>query len=210
MDEFEAGTKRAKTGDKSERTMYDNSNRTDRAMQKAMHKPMGGKFGNKRQQKDRNKAHSSKKQQKENEDAELLAKMKNLKNYYNQLRVKKGDLKPNKEQRKELMDHLFEIIDNDYKKIIFKHDGCRVLQSMLKNGNVEHRERIITGVLPFFADLLTQKYSYHLALKMVEFCPNDKLHSELLSKVINRIGKFIMHMFAAEVIGNYLFTFFSF
>lgn len=199
MNEFEAGTKRQKISEHNEKTMYDNTHATEKAKEKAMKKPIGGNF-NKRDQKGRNKAKNDMMNEMTEEEKKSEKKLKELKVYYNQLRVKIGDLKPNREQKNEIIEHCFEIIADNYKDIIFKHDGCRVLQCMLKHGTDSHRTKIILSLLEHFADLLPQKYSHHLAKKMVEYSPTEELKKKMLSKIINRIGRFIMHTFAAEVI----------
>ena len=200
MEEFEAAVKRRKITETTEKTMYDNSNQTTDKMKKAIGKNIGGKARRKRDLKNKSKTKLENSNNKSNDEAKIAEKLKNLKNYYNQLRVKKGDLKPDKSQRKELIQNCFDIIQNDYKDIIYKHDGCRIVQSMLKNADVEDRTAIINSLMEYFAELITQKYAYHLAMKMVEFCPDDKLHDKMIDKIINRIGRFIMHSYASEVI----------
>jgi hypothetical protein len=126
--------------------------------------------------------------------------MEDLKRYYNQLRIKKGDLKPTREQKNELIENWLEVIGTDIKKYAFKHDGCRVLQCMLKYGTKDHKTKIIEQLIPLFEDLMTYKYSYHLSYRMVEFCHDEKQKEKLISIVSNSIGKLIMHVYAWEVV----------
>lgn len=204
MDEFEAGTKRVKVEEKNEKTVYRSKEFTPTDGKKMKDKPIGGKI-NKSKKRDvkngiKSKNFKYKNAKGEEGDAELEEKMGELKRYYNQLRVKKGDLKPNKEQKIELVDNCLEILGEDYRKFAFKHDGCRVLQSMLKHGSQEQKTKIIEKLLPIFAELMVYKYSHHLSYRMVQYCTDEQQKKKIMSLIKNKIGTYIMHMYASEVV----------
>lgn len=210
MDEFEAGTKRMKTDVEDEKAYHMQKKMTSDDIEKQKKKPMGGKI-KKVKKRDAKAAAKSKekggiktknykyKNEKE-DDEEMKEKMDELKRYYNQLRVKKGDLKPNKEQRVELVDNCLKIIGKDQRKYAFKHDGCRILQCMLKRGSMEQKKTIIGSMIDIFAELLTYKYSYHLAYRMVEYCDDEGQKEELLKIMMNKLNTYITHIYASEVV----------
>mmetsp|Transcript_35480 Transcript_35480/g.41045 ORF Transcript_35480/g.41045 Transcript_35480/m.41045 type:complete len:277 (-) Transcript_35480:998-1828(-) len=195
MEEFEAGTKRRKI-DEGEKTVYPSKT----PVEKPEFKPNLKTKTKKRDVKDGVKQKNYKYKHEKEEDEELMGKIKELKRFYNQLRVKKGDLKPNKEQKVELVNNCLEILGEDFKKFAFKHDSCRVLQSMIKHGNVEQKTLIIAKCMDMFTDLMTNKYSHHLAYRIVQYCSDETQKKNLISIVISKIGTLIMHMFASEVV----------
>jgi vacuolar-type H+-ATPase subunit I/STV1 len=171
MDEFEAGNKRAKISEANEKTKYAAKDFTSKDKKREKSKPMGGNpingrskkpQGKKRDIKDGIKSKNFKHKDESEEDGKYKEKMSELKRFYNQLRIKKGDLKPTREQKLELIDSCLEQLEDDYKKFAFKHDGCRVLQSMLKHGSKEQRSKIIGHLIALFDEMLIYKYSYHL------------------------------------------------
>ena len=202
MDEFVAGTKRSKISESNEKTMYDSKEFARKDREKVKKMPIGGKIDKpkKRDVKDGMKSKNYKYKDYKEEDDELKGKMVELKRYYNQLRVKKGDLKPNKEQKIELVDNCTGIIGNEYRKFAFKHDGCRILQCMLKHGSKEQKKTIIDNLIDIFGEMMIYKYSYHLSYRMVEFCEDEEQKNKLLTIVVNKIGTLIMHMYASEVV----------
>jgi len=206
MNEFESGVKRKKIDETHEKTMYDDRNQTEKAKDDSFKKPIGGDIKKKRDMKNDIKSKHYKYKDLNEEDSKITEKLAELKRYYNQLRVKKGELKPNREQKNEIIENCLNVIANDYKDIIFKHDGCRVLQCMIKHSNVEHKKKIIESLIEHFPELMIQKYSYHLAYKMVEYCPTDEIRAKILSTIINKISKFIMHSYASEVIEQLYIT----
>ncbi len=175
-------------------------------LKKQKHKPIGGKY-NKTKKRDAKasskggiKTKNYKHKNDAEEDEELKEKLDDLKRFYNQLRVKKGDLKPNREQKTELIDNCLKIIGKDQRKYAFKHDGCRIMQSMLKHGTVEQKKTIIGSMIDIFAELVMYKYSYHLAYRMVEYCDDDTQKEELLKIIMNKVNNYITHIYASEVV----------
>ena len=68
----------------------------------------------------------------------------------------------------------------DYAALIYKHDGCRVLQQMIKHGSIDQKAQIIDAIKPSFTQLLMKKYSYRLAQKAYYYCPKKSTRLELL------------------------------
>lgn len=202
MDEFVSGTKRAKTAEGEEKTIYRTNEITKKEHDKHRKAPIGGKVkkSKKRDIKDGIKSKNFKYKDQKEDDDEVGKNMAELKRYYNQLRIKKGELKPNKEQREELVNNCFQLIGTDYRKFAFKHDGCRILQCMLKRGTVEQKKTIIGHLIELFGELMIYKYSYHLASKMVQFCDDEEQKKKLLSIAMQKVGTYIMHIYASEVI----------
>ena len=90
--------------------------------------------------------------------------------------------------------------DDKYTQLIFKHDGCRILQAMIKHGSMEQKTEIIGKIKGNFMELMQKKYSYHLAMKMYYYAPNKELKSYFHKKINGQINKLIMQQFASEVI----------
>ena len=68
----------------------------------------------------------------------------------------------------------------DYQGLIYKHDGCRVLQQMIKHGSMEQKGTIIDALKPYFVQVMEKKYSYRLAQKAYYYAPKRAQRVELL------------------------------
>jgi hypothetical protein len=61
--------------------------------------------------------------------------IKKLRFNYNRLIIKKGEGKLVKAQKVLIIDETIELINDKYKELCVKHDGCRVIQACLKYGS---------------------------------------------------------------------------
>ena len=206
MDEFEHGTKRMRSEVEDEKTNYATKEMTTEDFNKQKNMPMGGKM-NKLKKRDKKakekngvKTKNYKYKDNKEDDEEIKEKIGELKRYYNQLRVKQGELKPNKEQKIELVDNCLQIIGKEFRKFSFKHDGCRIIQCMLKHGSKEQKKDIIEALIDIFAEMMTYKYSYHLSYRMIEFCEDDAQKEKMIKIIMQKINSYIMHIYASEVV----------
>ena len=55
------------------------------------------------------------------------------------------------------------LIADKYNELIFKHDGCRILQALIKHGSMAQKEKIIDEIKDNIQTMMTQKYSIYLA-----------------------------------------------
>ena len=202
MDEFEAGSKRIKRTETTEKTVYNSKEFTEKERDKLKVAPIGGKIKKtkKRDIKDGIKSKNYKYKNETEDKEELTEQIKELKRFYNQLRVKTGELKPNIEQRTELVNNCLQIIGNDFKKYAFKHDSWRVLQCMLKRGSADQKKLIIDKLTELFVELCTNKYSHYLAKKIVKYWTDEDQRKKLVSAVLNKMEKLVNHMFASDII----------
>jgi len=90
--------------------------------------------------------------------------------------------------------------EDKYEQLLFKHDGCRILQAMIKHGSMKQKTIVITYIKQHFLQLMQQKYSYHLAMKAYYYAPTQALKKYFHSQINGQIAKLIMHQFASEVI----------
>jgi hypothetical protein len=66
------------------------------------------------------------------------------------------------------------LIGEKFKELIYKHDGCRVIQALLKYGSVKQRDLLTEKIKEDFVHLMTNKYSHYLASKAYHYAPNDE------------------------------------
>jgi pumilio family protein 6 len=64
-----------------------------------------------------------------------------------------------------------EMIGDKYNELCYKHDGCRVLQSLVKFGNRPQRAEVCDKLKENYIVLMQQKYSHYLASKVYSFAP---------------------------------------
>ncbi|SMR43218.1 unnamed protein product [Zymoseptoria tritici ST99CH_1E4] len=72
-----------------------------------------------------------------------------------------------KEERKELLDELFSIIDGRVRDFVFKHDSVRVIQCAIKYARAEQLKSIVKELKNDVRDLVESRYGKFLVAKMV-------------------------------------------
>lgn len=119
--------------------------------------------------------------------------IKKLRINYNKLLIKKKDMGEGQQRKSELVQECLDLLtDEKYAQLVFKHDGCRILQAMIKHGSIQHKTEIITKLKPFFLQLMQKKYSYHLAMKAYYYAPSKELKDFFHKEINGQIGKLIM------------------
>ena len=99
-----------------------------------------------------------------------------------------------------LVQECIELIGDKWNELCFKHDGCRILQSLVKYGNPPQRTVLLDQLKGNFVHLMQQKYSHYLASKMYSFAPGDALKDEFRLLARGQINKLILHAYASEVV----------
>jgi len=112
--------------------------------------------------------------------------------------MKKKEI-PNAEKHK-LVDECIEAIGEKYQELCFKHDGCRVLQSLVKYGNRPQRELVCEKLKEHYLHLTSTKYSHYLASKAFHFAPLPEQKAFFRNVVNQNMSKLILHSYASEVI----------
>ena len=95
-------------------------------------------------------------------NADIIERSKKL---WEKLRLKSH---VDKEERKELVKELFDIITGRVKDFVFKHDSVRVIQTAIKYSTMEQRRMIARELKGEFKVLAEGKYSKFLIAKLVE------------------------------------------
>lgn len=95
--------------------------------------------------------------------------IKNLRILYNKLMMKKKEV--NNDEKHTLVDEAIAQIQNKFADLILKHDGCRLLQALLKYGNRPQRILVADKIKSLFATMLTSKYAHYLASKLYQYAP---------------------------------------
>ena len=61
--------------------------------------------------------------------------IKKLRINYNKLLMKKKELKQTDENKYQIVKESIDIIGDKFKDLIYKHDGCRIMQALIKHGS---------------------------------------------------------------------------
>ena len=72
-----------------------------------------------------------------------------------------------KDERKQLVTELFEIVTGRVKEFVFKHDSVRVIQCALKYANLEQRKMITRELKGEYRGLAESRYAKFLIGKML-------------------------------------------
>jgi len=95
--------------------------------------------------------------------------MKHMRLIYNKLMLKKKDF--SSDQKHALVTEAIGVIQNKYEDLLYKHDGCRLLQALLKYGNRPQRELVTDKIKEHFTSMMTSKYAHYLASKLYHHAP---------------------------------------
>lgn len=106
----------------------------------------------------------------------------------------------NNEEKHKLVEECIALVKDKYHELCYKHDGCRVIQAMIKYGNRPQRELVVKNIENEFLHLMTQKYSHYLASKAYQYAPTDEQKARFRALVNSQIVKLLQHTFAAEVV----------
>ena len=83
------------------------------------------------------------------------------------------------------MDECIKLVGEKYAELSFKHDGCRVLQALLKYGNRPQRILVIEKIKSHFVTLMNSKYSHYLASKAYFLAPVEERNGvQLVRKLL--------------------------
>jgi hypothetical protein len=78
--------------------------------------------------------------------------IKKLRINYNKLLIKKREM--GNAEKHVLVDESIEAIGDKYAELCFKHDGCRILQALVKYGNKPQRIQVVSKLTDQFSHLM--------------------------------------------------------
>lgn len=85
--------------------------------------------------------------------------------------MKKKELKQTDDNRYLIVKDTIELIGDKFVDLIYKHDGCRIVQALIKHGAKDQKIFVIDQIKEHYVDLISKKYSRHLAQKAYFFAP---------------------------------------
>ena len=106
----------------------------------------------------------------------------------------------NNQEKHELVEECIKLIGDKYTELCYKHDGCRVLQALVKYGNRPQRIKVVNEIKGLYTTLMQSKYAHYLASKAFYYAPEDAQKAELRKMVSGSIQKLMMHTYASEVV----------
>ena len=112
---------------------------------------------------------------------------------YNKLIIKKKESKLTNDEKHALVQECIDLIGSKFKELVYKHDGCRVIQQLLKNGNRVQRQLVVESIKDQYLHMMTEKYSHYLASKSYYYAPLPEQKAYFRSLVTSQINKHIQH-----------------
>ncbi|KAH8731004.1 pumilio domain-containing protein [Phaeosphaeriaceae sp. PMI808] len=106
-----------------------------------------------------------------------------------------------KDERKELVKELFEIIEGRVKDFVFKHDSTRVIQTAIKYSTMEQRRMIARELKGEFRTLAEGKYSKFLIAKLVEK-GDPEIRDLIIQEFYGYVKRMINHPEAAWILDD--------
>lgn len=81
--------------------------------------------------------------------------------------LRRGDI--SREEQKQLMEKIMNIIGGKVQDVIFKHDASRIIQTCLKKGNAEQRNQIAEELKGRYLELAKSMYGKFIVMKAIEY-----------------------------------------
>jgi hypothetical protein len=81
--------------------------------------------------------------------------VKKLRLNYNKLLMQKSEIKLTKMEREQIVGECLEIIGDKFNELVLKHDGCRILQALIKYGTKEQKLSTITKLKDEFSTFVS-------------------------------------------------------
>jgi pumilio family protein 6 len=106
-----------------------------------------------------------------------------------------------KDERKELVKELFDIITGRVKDFVFKHDSVRVIQTAIKYSTMEQRRMIARELKGEFKVLSEGKYSKFLIAKLVEK-GDPEIRDLIITEFYGHVKRMINHPEAAWIMDD--------
>jgi len=72
--------------------------------------------------------------------------IKKLRINYNKLLMKKKDMGETVEQKAGIVKDTMALIGDKYNELIYKHDGCRIIQALIKHGSAEQKTHVLEQI----------------------------------------------------------------
>ncbi|KAF1941792.1 ARM repeat-containing protein [Clathrospora elynae] len=119
-------------------------------------------------------------------NADIIERSKKL---WEKLRMKSHI---DKDERKELVKELFDIITGRVKDFVFKHDSVRVIQTAIKYSTMEQRRMIARELKGNFKVLAEGKYSKFLIAKLVEK-GDPEIRDLVITEFYSHVKRMINH-----------------
>ncbi|KAF2266812.1 ARM repeat-containing protein [Lojkania enalia] len=128
-------------------------------------------------------------------NAEIIERSKKL---WEKLRLKSH---VPKDERKELVKELFEIITGRVQDFVFKHDSVRVIQCAIKYSTLEQRRMIARELKGEFKTLAEGKYSKFLIAKLLEKA-DPEIRDMIVNEFYGHVRRLINHPEAAWILDD--------
>lgn len=127
--------------------------------------------------------------------AEQLARTKKL---WERLRIKSA---VPKEERKELVNELFEIITGKIKDFVLKHDSVRVVQTAIKYANPEQKRIIARELAGTYRQLAESRYAKFLIGKLL-IQGDDEIRDLIVPEFFGHVRRLIKHPEASWILDD--------
>lgn len=144
-------------------------------------------------------AHQKQKQQRQERiaakpNADSIARSKKI---WERLRIKSA---VPKDERKQLVDELFEIITGRVKDFVFKHDSVRVIQCALKYATPLQKQAIAEELKGSYRELAESKYAKFLIAKMIVV--DSKVRDLVVPEFYGHVKRLIRHPEASWIMDD--------
>ncbi|KKA29527.1 hypothetical protein TD95_003558 [Thielaviopsis punctulata] len=96
------------------------------------------------------------------------------------------------EERKKLVDELFQIISGRMKVLVLKHDATRAIQTAIKYSTPEQRKQISKELSGSYATLASGRYAKFLVCKLISYSDNE-IRDLIVPEFYGKIRKMIHH-----------------
>jgi len=127
----------------------------------------------------------------QNPSYEIITEAKEI---WETLRLKRNT----KDERKQLMERLMNIIRGRVQEIIFKHDASRIIQCAIKYGNQSQRSEIAKELKGRYVELSKSVYGRFIISRVLAYCTDER--ASVIAEFYGKVLKLIKHKEASLII----------
>jgi len=127
----------------------------------------------------------------QNPSYEIISEAKEI---WETLRLKRNT----KDERKQLMERLMNIIRGRVQEVIFKHDASRIIQCAIKYGNQSQRSEIAKELKGKYVELSKSVYGRFIISRVLAYCTEER--ASVIAEFYGKVLKLIKHKEASLII----------
>ncbi|CAN3354978.1 pumilio homology domain family member 6 [Diutina catenulata] len=125
------------------------------------------------------------------------AEVQQIKKLWEKLRCTKPT--PSKKERDQLTNDIWSLAESCVLDLVLKHDASRVVQTLVKYGSQDKRDKVVQALKGHFYELATSAYGKYLLIKLLHY-GNKQSRALVVDELHGKLRKLMRHKEGAYVV----------